>query len=240
MYRIAICDDQKEYLDMIDYTLHNYCRTYNISITLKSYDNSDTLVEEIENKKLFDAYILDIEMTPYSGIEIAKIIESYSSTACIVFLTAFSNYAMEACGMNIFRYVLKENLKESFPQVLDEVFHRLKRLENQETYIISSQRRYIKLLQREIIYIYKKQQNIVFVLLDGKEEHERTSLQKVYKKLNPKELFFLDRGIILNLFHVRKIEGQRVFMKNGYYIDSNPIHITELKRFLSLYWGEIL
>ena len=106
MYRIAICDDQKEYLDMIDYTLHNYCRTYNISITLKSYDNSDTLVEEIENKKLFDAYILDIEMTPYSGIEIAKIIESYSSTACIVFLTAFSNYAMEACGMNIFRYVL--------------------------------------------------------------------------------------------------------------------------------------
>ena len=45
-------------------------------------------------------------MNKHSGIEIAEIIGNHSVAACIVFLTAFSNYAIEACGMNIFRYVL--------------------------------------------------------------------------------------------------------------------------------------
>lgn len=45
-------------------------------------------------------------MNKHSGIEIAEIIGNHSAAACIVFLTAFSNYAIEACGMNIFRYVL--------------------------------------------------------------------------------------------------------------------------------------
>ena len=45
-------------------------------------------------------------MNKHSGREIAEIIGNHSAAACIVFLTAFSNYAIEACGMNIFRYVL--------------------------------------------------------------------------------------------------------------------------------------
>ncbi len=240
MYRVAVCDDQKAYLDIIEGKLNRYCSDHKISIILKLYNDSQLLVEELEEGKQFDAYILDIEMNKHSGIEVAEIIGNHSAAACIVFLTAFSNYAIEACGMNIFRYVLKEKLEKSFPQILDEMFHRLSWLENQGTYTIINQRKYVKLLQRDIIYIYKEQKNIVFVLNGGKKEQERATLQEVYKKLNGKELFFLDRGIILNLFHVEKIEEQKVFMKDGHSVVSSLPRISELKRFLSLYWGEII
>lgn len=240
MYRVAICDDQREYLEIVEDKLNNYCNAHNISIALKSYNDSQVLVEELGEGKRFDAYILDIEMDKYSGIEIANIVGTYSDIACIVFLTAFSNYAIEVCGMNIFRYVLKEKLEESFPRVLDEMFHRLSWLDNQEIYTIVNQRKYIKFLQREIIYIYKDQKNIVFVLKGGRKEQERTTLQKAYKKLNSRELIFLDRGIILNLFHVERVEEQRVFMKEGYSVASSLPRISELKRFLFMYWGEII
>lgn len=240
MYRIAICDDERDYLEIIENKIRVYCRQQEISIVIKLYDDSDQLVEDIEENKQFDVYILDIEMKVYTGIEIARIIEAYSNAACIIFLTAYQDYAIQACGMNIFRYVLKDDLKKEFVNVMSDLFQRLEYLKNPRTYIISNQRRYIKLFQRDIIYIYKDQKNIVFILMGKKTVRERTTLQEAYKNLDKNEMFFLDRGVIINLFHVRKIIEETVTMEEGHSILSSSNRIMELKRFLSSYWGKVI
>lgn len=240
MYRIAICDDEYDFLELVERRVEKYCEEKQISVVMKTYGDSDILVEDIESGRMFDAYILDIEMKGYSGIEVARIIEEHSNTAITIFLTAYSDYAIEACGMNIMRYVLKTRLDAELDEVLDVLFLRLKMIENSKPYLISNQRRYIKLSQRDVIYIYKYQKNVIFVLVGGKEERERTTLQEVYEKIGNGEWFFLDRGIILNLYHVQKIVKDVISMTEGHHIMTNISRIKDLKEYLHEYWGDIV
>lgn len=240
MYKIAICDNNLDYLELVNEKIKKYCKKNEIGATIKLYNECGSLIEDTEYGRLFDAYILDIEMKGYSGIEAAKVIGKHSSMICIIFLTAYMEYSIEACGMNIFRYMLKDRLDREFEPVMNELFNRLNMMKNYDIYLISNQRRYVKISQRDIIYIYKRQKNIVFVLIGGKEEWERGTLKDVYQKLKNRDMFFLDRGIILNLFHVHKIVGDKISMTEEYNISTSTEHITELKRVLHIYWGEMI
>lgn len=70
------------------------------------------------------------------------------------------------------------------------------------------------------------------------EECERITLQELYPKLNNPDMFLLDRGIILNLQHVRKIIADRVIMTGNHILVTSKIHANELKECLVIYWGE--
>ncbi len=239
MYRIALCDNNKEYLEQLEDKIHRFCEDHNIDILLQSFDDSDMLVESIEDKKMYDAYILDIEMPRYSGMEIAKKIKEYLKTPFIVFLSAYKKYAIEACGLEIFRYIVKSQLDVQLSLVLDEMFVRLSQQQNNDVYIINNQRRYIKLPQSDIFYIYKKQKNAFFVMDNG-EEWERITLQEVYEKLNPLYMVMIDRGLIINIQHIKRISENQIEIDGGYKVSTSQKHIVELKNLLNIYWGKII
>lgn len=252
MYRIAICDDDNHFLTMVCDQVREYCDSHGVSAVVKKYDDAVTMIEDIEAEKLFDAYILDIEMGKHSGLEIARMIEARSSIACIIFLTAYDSYAIEACEIRVFRYFLKEKMRQEFPKLLDALFHHLELQENNETYTIRNQRKYIKFPIRDIIYIYKNGKNVYFVMIGGIEEHERITLQEAYNRLNSREMFFLDRGIIVNVFHIQRIVTKRrnaktneittnkIVMRERHEITTNKMSIEALKQYLNRYWGDIL
>lgn len=82
----------------------------------------------------------------------------------------------------------------------------------------------------------KNQKNVEFILIGGRNIQERITLQDVYQKLGH-EMILLDRGTILNLFHIQSIENNEIRMDEGHRIIVNPIRIPEVKRALSKYWG---
>lgn len=237
MYKIVLCDDNGDYLNIVKEQVEVYCRKNDIRIDLETFQDSSRLEEAVEKGKLFDACILDIDMPLCTGIDIADLVRDRCSNVFVIFLTAYSDYAGRACRVNVIRYVLKEKMEEELGEALDELFFRLERLKCHKTYIISNNRKYIKLFQKDIIYICKRQKDVIFVMNDGKEERERATLQDVYKRLNNPEMVWLDRGIILNLSHVQKVSGGRIEMKGGYKIITNTEHMMELKRHLTVYWG---
>jgi len=241
MFRIALCDDNKEFLELVHKTVSEYCVQNEIQAEFVTFDDSDLLANTIERNHIFDAYILDIEMQDYSGMELAGMIRERSDLAYIILLTAYSNYAVYACGRGIFRYVLKDTMKEEVPRALESLFQALEQVNNHKYYIIQNQRRFMKFLHRDIVYICREQKNVKFVLKDGKSIKERTTLEKVYNVLSEDEDFFqLDRGFILNLSHVRGISNGSVKMDNGFEINSAVKHTEELKKRVNVYLGRIL
>lgn len=239
MFRILLCDDNQDFLNILENRVRDYYSGKDVIV--KTVNDSDILVTLIEKNQFFDAYFLDIEMQDYSGIEVARMIKQRSQSAAIIFLTAFSVYAIEACGMYIFRYILKERFETELPLVLDDLYKYLQCLVNGKRYQIVNQRKCLSFFQREIIYITKEQKNAVFHKVDGTKEYDRLTLREVYRKLaNESEMCFADRSIIINLFHVRRVETDRVVLSNGEKIYFNSTQIGDIKKKITLYWGDVI
>lgn len=238
MYKIAMCDDNKAYLEVVAKKIQKYCRDNGFHIVLDSYSDSDKLAQRIEEKERYDAYILDIEMPNMSGLELAEKIGIYSDNAFIIFLTAHDVYAVKACGVNVLGYILKEHIEVDLNSILKKLLDRLERQNDQKTYTISNQRKYIKMQQKDIVYIYKNQKNVVFVLKSLENESDRLTLQEVYQRLDNPDMYFLDRGYIINLRHIRKIVGDKVVMNGEYELLTSKAHANELREHLISYWEE--
>ena len=239
-YKIALCDDNQQYLEILSDKLENYGKKRGIDFIVHKFSDSTLLMEWTEEKKLFDAYFLDIEMPCYTGIELAKKIREYSNVSLIIFVTAYESFAVEACGLNVIQYLLKNQVLSRIEKLMDELVFRLSYIQDNKIYVITNQRRYIKFQQKDIIYIYKHQKNACFVIMDKREEKERISLQDVFNKLNNQEMLWLDRGVILNLNHVWSVSGTNIKMSGGYEITTNEAHITELKKALDVCWENLL
>lgn len=241
MFRIALCDDSEEYLRLLESKIGSICRTLQKDVVINTFNDGDLLADSVEKDYIHDAYFLDVSLRDYSGLELADLIRERSKLAYIIFITADAGYAVEACGKGIFRYVLKETLDAELPGLLSDLFACLERMDNENFYTIQNQRRCLKFAHRDIVYIFRDQKNAVFVLNDGRELRERTTLDNVYRKLShDKEIFLLDRGMILNLFHVRGVSNGTIKMDTGFETTSSVRHIEELKKQLNGYWGKAL
>lgn len=240
MYRIAVCDDNAEFAELAGERIRQYCIQHDTSATIRVFSDSDQLMELIEQKQLFDVYVLDVEMPCYSGLDIARKVREYTDTAAIILLTAYSLYAIEACGMDIFRYVVKDNYEVELDSVMDSLLSHIRRRKEENIYIIKNKNKYIKLNQNDIISIHKEQKNAVFVLSGNREERERQTLQEIHKQLNNPNMLFMERGNILNLAHIRRVTVDMVEMDNGFKLYLSRERIQELKAMLNKYWGELI
>lgn len=240
MYRIAICDDNEEFLELLEEKFNQYCKASSIQAVLHRFTDSDMLIEQFEEKRSFDAFILDIEMPGFSGMDIAKIIRSHSNSAVIIFLTAYEAYAKDGYGMNVSNYLLKSCLEEELNMVLDQMFLQLGKMKSDKIYTISNQRKFIKMIQKDIVYIYKNQKNAVFVLEGQQEEWERITLQEVCQRLDNPDMMMVDRGLIVNLHHIRSIMDDKIQMDNGIELFTSRNQIKSLKSYLSTYWGNMI
>ena len=240
MYKIAICDDDKACLEIITEKIQKYCKDKALNVVLESYSDCDKLAQKIENKERHDAYILDIEMPNMSGIEVAQRIREYSEQAYIIFLTAHDCYAVRACGVNVISYVLKDRMETEFEVALKELFQRMDKLHRGKLYTIQNQRKYVKIQQKDIVYISKQQKNVELIIQNHERESERCSLQEIYKRLDNPDMYFLDRSSIINLQHVRKIIDYKIIMDNGHELITSKANASKLKEHLMSYWEELV
>lgn len=99
--RVILVDDESMALDVLESVLS----TYSDIDVVKKYINPTKALEEIDNLKV-DVIFLDIEMGRVNGLEIANDFLDKGNIE-IVFVTAYSQYAVEAFELNAIDYLLK-------------------------------------------------------------------------------------------------------------------------------------
>lgn len=83
-------------------------------------DNYIDALDAIEHTR-FDVVILDIEMPGMNGIELAKKIKKSSPDTNIIFLTAYTEYAVDAFGLYASGYLLKPVRKKEMEQAFEHL-----------------------------------------------------------------------------------------------------------------------
>lgn len=236
MYKIAVCEDDTIYLELIAEWIRRYFSENYMNVEVHGFSDADYLMEQIEKKILFDAYILDIKMPVYTGMDLAREIRSRSRLPFIIFLTSHEEYSIDACGLQVSGYVMKARAEKRLGPVLKRLFQDMEEMKAQKTYKIENQRRCFLLMQKDILYIDKKGKNVVFHMKTGDTEEERLTLQQAYEKMDNPDMIFLNRKTIINLAHITRIESQTVTIDG---IHTFPVRDTSLiKGRLTVYWGK--
>ena len=128
MINVAVCDDEKPFLEMMKRYIDRYFKLRNIDCLIECFESGKALISEGSGLSGFDIVFLDINMEDVDGIDAAKEIRKYSSAVFIVFVTAYIRYSLEGYKVDAIRYILKNNIEtmeESLNECLDTIIEKM-------------------------------------------------------------------------------------------------------------------
>lgn len=236
MLRIAVCDDDKDAVQIHKGIVEDCLRQYGSIGEIAAYTSSDNLLYDItEDSFFFDLILLDIEMPGSTGMETAEKIKPFLPNVKIIFITSHIEYAIDAFELSIFRYVPKNEIEKRLPSAIRDAV-KLIELEEGKTYTIRTNSRLEKIPCREIYYIERDGKNAGIITAGGISK-VRKSLQQVYEELGTEEFIYIDRSCIVNMIHIMQIKDGMAVLKNGVSLPISRSHLQKVKEQINGYWG---
>ncbi len=210
MKRIAICDDEPQVLAELHNTINKYARTRQILLEVREYNSAEPL---LRSDLAFDLLILDIQMGGMDGMEAARKLRALGASCPIIFLTALKDYVFEAFDVDASNYLLKPIDNTKLFAALDKSLNKT----NNEL-LIKQGYDYRKVPLADILYLEAMGRKVSICL-----QQEKLDYYQKFREL-PKRLgdgfATSHRSFIVNLSHVRALDGNDIVMDND---DKVPI-----------------
>lgn len=131
MFKVAICDDDKNYRKIVKETVSRYSSNIsNISnirdIAFYEYSSGEELLAD--TYQMHSLLFLDIQMAEMDGNETAKEFRAANKSAVLVFCTNYQKLTTESFKVQPYRYIMKDlgdrMLTEEMPDILNEMMIR--------------------------------------------------------------------------------------------------------------------
>lgn len=220
MLKIAICDDSKVDVEQLEAVLSALC---NYQIEYNVYFSASELLECKENYHL---YIFDIEMPDMTGLELAKELRQRGSKALFVFLTGYSQYVMDVFDVFTFAYIQKPITIEKLESVLSRAVHYLEIIK--QDFVFQFRRNQFRISYDDILYIEKKGRQAVIRTVTENFRANMT-VNEIWEQLDSRVFIHIHVSYIINMEHLRSIEGDEAVMDNGERLLVARAHMQELK-----------
>ncbi|BFK27174.1 LytTR family DNA-binding domain-containing protein [Blautia coccoides] len=237
MRKITIVDDDIVFTKKIKKAIGKYYLEKGRSIEILVYHKTELVLYDVEENKFSDIYLLDIEMPGINGIELATRIKDAYKKSYIIFITSHLQFTLDAFDVKAYQYIPKEQniLIERLYRSLDELEKEID--EGDKYYLVQTNSRYQKVQLREIFYIYKDGKYSVIVT-EHEKVFERETLKNIFMHLERSSdgFYMLDRGYIINLMHVMKVDAGNLFMRNSVSIPITKSRIKEAKDAVYGFW----
>lgn len=204
--RLGICDDEIQDLAQILEMLKRYDEDRHLQIT--TFLQAKDLLHAAK-ESCFDITILDIEMEPPTGFDVAKELIAMPNPPIVIFATKSNAYALKGYGVAI-RYLQKPVALEEFFEAMDAAVADAKahRLTFQiDTSLISVHLRDIQYIETFGHYA---------VVHTAEEAYRfRSSLKEVMARL-PKGYFASPhKSYVVNLEHIRSATASEIVLDCG-------------------------
>lgn len=164
--------------------------------------------EAIELARLnnFNLIILDIELNEddINGLEVAKRIYSFNQEAFMVFVTAYSRYAVDSFAVHPYDYVIKPIVVEEFINLIKEIADKVSPNPFKNSYFpIKSDGEITYLPMQDIIFIEVQNNKAIFHTRKGMY-YANNSLDEISKNLT-NQFLRVHRSFIANIEQIYKV-----------------------------------
>lgn len=234
MIRIALVDDDEAFLEVLKERIRRFFWRRKEPAEIAAFVTGRNLLYELEDGGSFDLCFLDIEMPGMDGMTLSRRLREKDEKLLLIFVTSHISYAVEGYEVNAFAYLPKLMLKEKLDGILKRGCEELLRRE-EKSYCLENASKIERIFYSEILYIYKEGKDSVLVT-ERRELSVRKPLSKVMEELEGKEFMMTDRGYVVNLSKIFRLEGRELTMINGAVLPVSRSHLKELKENIHRYW----
>lgn len=210
MLNALIVDDEAPARSELRYLLEETGRVETIGEAKNAREAVEALVKSKEGTgRHIDVLFLDISMPKTTGMQLAEAFQKLKNPPAVVFVTAYSEYAVEAFDVNAVDYLMKPVETERLSRALDKVEARLKPApaarRTSERIPVEKGGRKVLVPVDQICYIEAKD-DYSCIYTEQDRYLSTTSLAKLEQRLTPHGFFRVHRGYIVNLDHVEDVE----------------------------------
>jgi len=231
-YTAIIVDDEAHAI----FSLSKYVeKTPNLHLS-GTYENPLEALNVLTGPTPPDIAFLDIDMPELSGIALAALTERNTQ---VIFVSAHSQFALDAYGVHAVGYLLKPFSFETFIKTVKHVCAKIDRSSKPTSidpllFKTSIKGKYITVLSKEIIYIeamgnymkiYTKNSDSPIVVY--------LSLKQAVLKFTDSTMIRISRSFLINTLYVNAIDGNRIKMNDEKYIIVGPTYRSSFQQYVS-------
>ncbi len=214
MLNALIVDDEAPARSELRYLLEETGRIGDIEEASSAREAVELLVKGKEGMEVasgIDILFMDIQMPKTSGMQLAEALHNLKNPPAIVFVTAYSEYALDAFNVDAVDYLMKPVETDRLSRALDKAAARVKppvtivSSSSVERIPVEKGGRKVLVPVDQIRYIEAKD-DYSCIYTDVDRFLSTVSLAKLEQKLQNHRFFRVHRGYIVNLDHVEDVE----------------------------------
>lgn len=214
MLSIAICDDDALLAESISRNLINYAKNKSITIETEVFGDGRDLVDEAMNGHKYDIIFLDIEMQHTNGLQAAKIIREVDRVVLIIYVTSYSEYAVEAYSVRPFQFLVKPFDKK----LLEKYFlSAIQEISDDDFYFrYFSNRKSYKIPVKDILYFESKGRTVYITTKEGirKYNAKLSHIENILKE-SRFDFWRIHQSFLVNRHHIYKTQYNQIELSDG-------------------------
>ena len=224
-----IVDDEEKAIEMLEYHLTEYFPDFKV---VAKFQNIETAVEGILRMKP-EVLFLDINMPSGSGIELLSRIRHLNILT--IFLTAHSEYAIEAIKLDAFDYLLKPINISELNRVNAKILEsKRKSLKNDDKIKIQISNNIYLFDHSEIIMASSQGNYTTIISTSQKPLMISRNLKKIQDEyLNKLPFYRSHQSFIVNLEHIISYSNYEIILAENHTANLSGKKFTELSKLIS-------
>lgn len=236
MFNVVICDDNKYDIEQVRNALDVYSKKKHINFNINEFSNPEMLLYEIEDGKIADIFILDVEMPNMDGFELADRIRKHTETSIIIFLTSHDEMASMGYKSKALRYVIKFNLERDIEEALDNAVSEISNTDD-KTITLHRYNDYWRIPYSDIICITRISRQLVITTRLLGEITDNRGIKEFFDMLDDNRFLFIDRSCFVNIDYISQINGYSLKLKDGQILPISRRSLQNVKQTLLEQWG---
>lgn len=240
--KIAICDDNKKDLEILEKLLIKYKDTIStVSFTIDKFTDAFDLYRKISENSFADIYILDLIMEEKNGIDLGTHLRENGCENAIIYVTSSDDFALEAYGVHAIRYLLKPLNEDLLFEAVKYALSHVKP-KGEPVFSIKTKTGPLSVPYSNIEYIESYSRMLHVHMTNGKTIKSifiRTSFDDEIKGIANDKIFLqVHKSFLINMDYVKKMTHDSVIMESGKTIPVSKTRAADVRKTYLLFVSE--
>lgn len=217
MLKIAICDDEKIFLDQIHDMTSQLLTDIAVLHEINCFSSGEELYQILEKDIEFDIAFLDIYMGNMSGIDLGEQIRNHfqNTKTIIIYISSYDNRAKEVFHFNTFRFLSKPIDLSLFKEALLSAYGLWTDSHSKYLIIKDPTIGFLSLKLQNIMYLEVTRSHRIDVVTTKQRFTAYEKLSSFYEQLSSANFLQIHHSCMINSDYIKQMTYEKVTMADG-------------------------